>query len=101
MFRRHERMDPITELRHGPVVPKIPISDRQYIKESDLRARLEVYAGIGRPNNHTGEWVEASKTLTVSQFHRFRNSLKEANHRVLSSFLAAFNERGNAIYTMK
>ena len=95
-FRRHERMDPATEIRVGPVVPKILLSHRQFVQDAGMRESLEKYSGIKRSHSHAGSWKEVLKTMTITKFGAFRNLLKSSGDhlRVLSTFLAVFNEVG-------
>ena len=89
-------MDPLTEIRHGPRVRKIPLNERQFITHTQMRRQLEVYSGVARKSHH-GTWKTSRPTVTCTTFRLFRNNLKrqDIGQRELSSFLTLINEPGD------
>ena len=88
-------MDPQTEIRHGPRIPKIPLSERQFINQAQIRKLLELYSGIERKSHH-GTWKLNQPTMTSASFRQLRNELKDGGQRELSVFLSLINEPGNS-----
>ena len=89
-------MDPLTEIRHGPRVRKIPLIERQFINQAHIRRQLEQYSGVERKSRH-GTWSVSSPSMTCASLRRLRNDLKQPDvgQKELSFFIGLINEPGD------
>jgi hypothetical protein len=80
-FVPSEHMDPRTEIREGPEVPQIPLRTRQFISDPNIRKKLEEHSAMKRYK--TGQWSFDGSNVTIQQYTRFLQSLKDHGFNTL------------------
>ena len=79
-------------------IRQIPVMDRQFVADVDLRRLVEKYAGVTR--YRTGEWHVAFPTMAGAEFRTMLNRLKHHDLRELCAFMAATNRWGECTYAI-